>query len=77
MNYNITQAVKESLENTYGYFYFDSTKKEVLFQPTLSREDLPDTSQWDSCLVYIGKPYEFANASERETDLVYLLEGIL
>lgn len=73
---NIKQAVQESLNHTTGYFYFDTHTQQVVFQPTLTDNANPDLLEMvEYGLIYLGRPYAFANEAEREEDLYYLLES--
>ena len=71
---NIDQAVQDSMNSTYGYFYYDYIEGKVQFQPTQGPNDRPAGPEWGTTLSYLGKPFEFATANERKIDLIYLLE---
>ena len=73
---SVKAAVKESLNNTYGYFMYNTKTNEVAFQPTLNADSLPDTDEWQEHERYLGRVYEFSNAKEREREIYYLIEAL-
>lgn len=72
---NIKKAIEESLQNTYGYFIYNSKNNEVTFQPILNKNNFPETNTLKSYEHYLGKVNEFATQKEREDDLKFALES--